>query len=91
MGIASRNLNISVQMGDVEHFLEKGPDFIFLFHPALGPLWHVIGQKLRGGAINQGSELVLEVNPTFTSTLMQSDPHDVLKVLSLTQNLKGSF
>jgi len=35
--------------------------FIFLFHPALGPLWDVIAQKVRGGAVMDGSELVLEV------------------------------
>lgn len=35
--------------------------FIFLHHPALGPLWDVIAQKIRGGCLMQGSELVLEV------------------------------
>jgi hypothetical protein len=35
--------------------------FIFLHHPALGPLWDVIAQKIRGGALLQGSELILEV------------------------------
>ena len=38
----------------------QGPGFIFLFHPALGPLWDVISQKLVGGSLAQGSELVLE-------------------------------
>ncbi len=45
----------------MEQYLEKGPGFIFLFHPALGPMWDVIAQKIRGGAIMHGSELVLEV------------------------------
>ena len=49
------------QVGCVEHYLESGPGFIFLFHPALGPLWDVIAQKLRGGALAPGAELVLEV------------------------------
>ena len=48
-------------MGSVEQYLEKGPGFIFLYHPALGPLWDVIAQKVRGGALAHGSELVLEV------------------------------
>ncbi len=45
----------------MEQYLEKGPGFIFLYHPALGPLWDVIAQKVRGGALAHGSELVLEV------------------------------
>ena len=45
----------------MEQYLEKGPGFIFLFHPALGPMWDVIAQKIRGGALMHGSELVLEV------------------------------
>lgn len=48
-------------VGDVQEYLERGPGFIFLFHPALGPLWDVIAQKIRGGALLDGSELVLEV------------------------------
>ena len=49
------------QVGTVEQYLAKGPGFIFLFHPALGPMWDVIAQKIRGGALMHGSELVLEV------------------------------
>ncbi|GIL74006.1 hypothetical protein Vretimale_5061 [Volvox reticuliferus] len=47
--------------GSPEQYLEKGPGFIFLFHPALGPLWDVISQKIVGGSLTHGSELVLEV------------------------------
>lgn len=46
------------QVGDVQRYLDQGPGFIFLFHPALGPLWDVIAQKIRGGAVMDGSELV---------------------------------
>ena len=42
-------------------YLQQGPGFVFLFHPALGPLWEVIAQKLRGGHLLPRSELVLEV------------------------------
>ena len=49
------------QVGTVEQYLEKGPGFIFLFHPALGPMWDVIAQKIRGGALMHGSEVVMEV------------------------------
>ena len=55
---------LGVQVGDVEHFLEHGPGFIFLFHPCLGPLWDIIAQKVRGGALTPGSELILEVSLT---------------------------
>lgn len=48
-------------VGTVQEYLQQGPGFIFLFHPALGPLWDVIAQKIRGGALQDGSELVLEV------------------------------
>ena len=34
---------------------------MFLFHPALGPVWSVIGQKLRNGSLAPGAELVLEI------------------------------
>ena len=44
-----------------EEFVQEGPSFIFSFHPAMGPLWAVIGQKLSGGTIAKGSELELEI------------------------------
>mmetsp|Transcript_21376 Transcript_21376/g.60193 ORF Transcript_21376/g.60193 Transcript_21376/m.60193 type:complete len:483 (-) Transcript_21376:641-2089(-) len=48
-------------VGGAAEYVERGPGFIFLFHPALGPLWHVIAQKVRGGSLAPGSELVLEI------------------------------
>ena len=42
-------------------YLERGPGFVFLAHPALGPLWQVVGQKLRGGSLAPRAELQLEV------------------------------
>jgi len=50
-------------VGSVEAYLARGPGFLFLFHPALGPLWDVVAQKLRGGALAPGAELVLEARP----------------------------
>lgn len=32
----------------MQDYLERGPGFIFLYHPALGPLWDVISQKVCG-------------------------------------------
>ncbi|GAX76097.1 hypothetical protein CEUSTIGMA_g3540.t1 [Chlamydomonas eustigma] len=54
-------VNSLPELGCVEQYLAQGPGFIFLFHPALGPLWDVISQKVMGGSLHQGSELVLEV------------------------------
>lgn len=48
-------------VGTVEQYLEHGPGFIFLFHPALGPLWDVVAQKIRGGRVAPRSEVQLEV------------------------------
>ena len=45
----------------IEEFLEEGPRFLFFFHPALGPFWEVIAQKLRKGKVTSGSELELEI------------------------------
>jgi hypothetical protein len=37
------------------------PTFVWLWHPALGPLWQVVAQKVRGGSISRHSEVKLEV------------------------------
>ncbi|MBX7066872.1 MAG: UTP--glucose-1-phosphate uridylyltransferase [Parachlamydiales bacterium] len=44
----------------IEEYLEKGPEFLFLYHPALGPLYSIIRKKLKGGQLHLGSELILE-------------------------------
>ncbi len=44
-----------------EEELLQGPAFVFLYHPALGPLYSIIQQKLRGGSIGEGAELLLEI------------------------------
>lgn len=41
--------------------LNLGPEFVFLYHPALGPLYSIIRQKIKRGRIALGSEWVLEV------------------------------
>lgn len=42
-------------------YLDRGPSFIFDYHPALGPLYQVIAQKVRGGSLKEGAELSLEI------------------------------
>ena len=43
------------------NFKKDGPSFLFSYHPALGPLYSIIGQKIRGGRFAIGSELHLEI------------------------------
>jgi len=45
----------------IEDYLLKGPSFIFLFHPGLGPLYSIVTQKIRKGSIAHGAELQLEI------------------------------
>lgn len=56
-------------LGSLEDFLNKGPGFIFLYHPALGPLYSIINQKLRKGSFAYGSELQLEIAEVDISEL----------------------
>ena len=50
-----------LQVGGVADYLAGGPGFVFLCHPALGPLWQVVGQKIRGGSLAAQAEVQLEV------------------------------
>lgn len=42
-------------------FFQEGPNLTFLFHPALGPLWSHIGEKLTGLSLSPYSLLELEL------------------------------
>lgn len=42
-------------------YLDCPPPFFVVWHPALGPLWDVVRQKIQGGRVGVGSELQLEV------------------------------
>lgn len=46
---------------DEETFKRDGPSFLLSYHPALGPLYSIIGQKVQGGAFAPGAELHLEI------------------------------
>ncbi|WP_068468954.1 UTP--glucose-1-phosphate uridylyltransferase [Candidatus Protochlamydia phocaeensis] len=54
---------------NVEEYLKKGPACIFLFHPALGPLYAIIAQKIRKGRFAPGAELQLEIAEVDISSL----------------------
>jgi hypothetical protein len=53
----------------LEEYLKMGPEFIFHYHPALGPLYSTIREKLQGGQIFSGSELILEIADVKISEL----------------------
>lgn len=44
-----------------ELYVKKGPSFLFTYHPALGPLYSIINQKLRHGKLHAGAELKLNI------------------------------
>lgn len=46
---------------ELETYLDQGPTFNIHYHPALGPLFQVIAQKVRGGSMREGSELILHI------------------------------
>jgi hypothetical protein len=48
-------------LADVETYIQNGPSFLFQYHPALGPLYSVIAQKIRGGKFDMNSEFKLEI------------------------------
>jgi hypothetical protein len=45
----------------LEEFLKNGPPFIIRYHPALGPMYDVIAQKIRKGALSPQSYLSLQL------------------------------
>ncbi|KAK0592486.1 hypothetical protein LWI29_020045 [Acer saccharum] len=44
-----------------DKYVDSGPPYLILLHPALGVLWEVTRQKFNGGSISEGSELQIEV------------------------------
>ncbi|MCE2982896.1 MAG: UTP--glucose-1-phosphate uridylyltransferase [Parachlamydia sp.] len=44
-----------------EEYIEKGPNCILLFNPALGPLFSILQQKMRKGHLCARSEMQLEI------------------------------
>jgi len=71
--LLSHDCRISVpEIGSFEEYLENGPGCVVDIHPALGPLFHVVGQKLRGGEMARGSELHLEISELDVENLRLS-------------------
>lgn len=49
------------KLRDPETYLKQGPSIMLNYHPALGPLYSVIAQKIRGGIFFEDAELQLEI------------------------------
>ncbi|XP_024518512.1 UTP--glucose-1-phosphate uridylyltransferase 3, chloroplastic [Selaginella moellendorffii] len=50
------------EMESNQCYIDTGPPFIALLHPAIGPLWNIFRQKIYGGSIRKGSEVQLEIS-----------------------------
>ncbi|NGX50708.1 MAG: putative uridylyltransferase [Chlamydiae bacterium] len=60
--LLKEHCNLSLpELPSEEEFIAKGPPFLFSFHPALGPLYSIIGEKIQGGSLHEGAELQLEI------------------------------
>ena len=44
-----------------DEYLQKGPSFVTAYHPALGPIYSIIAQKIQKGQLEYGAEMVLEI------------------------------
>lgn len=53
-----------------EEYINEGPSLFFLYHPALGPLYDIIQQKIQGGKFVYGSEIQLEIAELLIEELM---------------------
>ncbi len=45
-----------------EDYIANGPNAMFSYHPALGPHYSVIGQKIKGGKLCHNAELEIEAS-----------------------------
>jgi hypothetical protein len=52
-----------------DEYCKEGPNWLFSYHPTLGPLYAIIGQKLRKGKLHSGAELLLEVTEVDSEEL----------------------
>jgi len=54
---------------DEQEYLAKGPAFVSLFHPAMGVIYPIIGQKIHGGRIAKDSEWIMEIGEAEVKNL----------------------
>ncbi len=53
----------------IEEYLSLGPEFVFLYHPSLGPQYLEMQKKLKGGVFSLGSDLFLEISDLLIENL----------------------
>lgn len=53
----------------LEEYLERGPNCIIIFHPALGPLYSIIAQKIQRGRLAENAELQLDLAELYMKDL----------------------
>lgn len=54
---------------NLEDFIRLGPNCIILYHPALGPLYSIISQKIKQGRMALNSELQINLAEAFIMDL----------------------
>jgi len=69
---------ITAPFSPSDAYLKGGPSTLFLYHPALGPLYSIIAQKLRGGSLSVGSELILEIAELDVENLLLNGSLQIL-------------
>jgi len=64
--LLSRRCEVQLpELNSLQSYLAQGPNMLFLYHPALGPLYSVIDQKIRKGCFQEGAELQLELSEIY--------------------------
>lgn len=48
-------------LDDIPTYLKQGPSVLIYYHPALGPHYSIIAQKIQGGSFSSNAELQLEI------------------------------
>ncbi|PNY05051.1 UDP-sugar pyrophosphorylase-like protein [Trifolium pratense] len=74
------------EIGADGNYVDSGPPFLILLHPALGPLWEVTRQKFYGGSISEGSELQVEVAEFFWRNVQLNG-----SLVIIAENVMGSM
>lgn len=59
--LLKQHCNVSLPLLNEQNYLKDGPPFVLLFHPALGPIFEVIAQKIQKGSLKYNSHLELEI------------------------------
>ncbi len=52
-----------------EEFIDKSTLASIIIHPAMGPLWNIIGQKIQKGSLHKKAELILDIEAIYINTL----------------------